>query len=578
MKARISIFVLFLLCTLLLVSCGNSDTTPPAETTSPETTVPLADLEIVKNGVANYTIIRGEKADSGAIDAASQLRKMIQQYTGVSPEMSTDWLPKGQEYDHTTKEILIGSTGYHESADALKGVPYGDFIVKAEGNKLIINAWSAEGLTRAVTKLTEKMLMGATEGNFVLPGDLQITGTVLGSVNGIPVYENRGPTSITTLLGKDIMLIFEETTAESYTNYCKSFVDMGYTLYADNAVQGNIFSTYVDDDTVINVGYYDFSKEIRLIMEPRTILPKTAEENTYEKKVTPKFALIGLGSTTEYAGGQSMVWQLSDGSFIIVDGGYPEAGHARKLYQFMREKAPDPENITVAAWIITHPHGDHHGGLVQFAPVYGKKINVEMFVGNFPTEAVRKEGGITDGWSGEYLLGKIKEFFPTTPFLTARVGQKLYIRDAEIEIFYTFDSFAPQLMTWYNTSSLVFAVNIAGQRFLVTGDASHSGCSLAFHTFGDYLKSDYVQIAHHGAGVGATTTFGVTSVYSAAAAPVILWPAADATYREYLDREQNAHAVNLPSTKEIVVAGNRIFCIELPYTVGTSGQETILKK
>jgi len=272
-----------------------------------------------------------------------------------------------------------------------------------------------------------------------------------------------------------------------------------------------------------------------------------------------------------------MVWQLSDGSFIIVDGGYPEASHARKLYQFMREKAPDPDNITVAAWIITHPHGDHHGGLVQFAPVYGKKINVEMFVGNFPTDAVRKAGGITDGWSGEYLLGKIKEFFPTTPFLTARVGQRLFIRDAEIEIFYTFDSFAPREMTWYNTSSLVFAVNIAGQRFLITGDASHSGCSLAYYTFGDYLKSDYVQIAHHGAGVGATTTFGVTSVYSAAAAPIILWPAADATYHEYLDREQNAHAVNLPSTREIVVAGNRIFCVELPYTVGTSGQDTILK-
>ena len=502
---------------------------------------------------------------------------MIKQYTGASAEMSTDWIGKGQELDHTTREILIGSTAYHESTDALKGIPYGDFVITAQGNKLVINAWSAAGLSRAVTKLTEKMLLEATEGNFVLPGDFHMTGTVMKAVNAIPVYEDRGPNSITTLLEGDLMLIFEETTADSYTKYCKSLLDMGYTLHADNAVQNNIFGTYVNDETVINIGYYNFGKEIRLILEKRSVLPKTAEENTYEVKVTPKFAFFGLGSNSEYAGGQSMIWQLSDGSFIIVDGGYQEADHARKLYMFMRENAPDPDNIVIAAWIITHPHGDHFGGLVQFSGVYAKKVTVEMFIGNFPTAAVRKEGGITDGWSGEKLMDHIKTNFPNTPFLTARVGQKIPLRDAEIEIFYTFDSFAPQLMTWYNTSSLVFAVNIAGQRFLVLGDASHSGCSLAYYTFGDYLKSDYVQIAHHGAGVGAYTTFGVTSVYSAAAAPVVLWPAADYTFEEYRANEHNAHALNLPSTREIVVAGNRTFCVELPYTVGTSGQETILK-
>ena len=577
MKTRISVFVLFLLCAILLAACGNSDTNPPAETTVPVTTEALPNLEIVKDGVANFTLIRGEQASSDITDTVVLLSKLIDEYTGAYPEMSTDWIGKGQEYDHTSREILIGNTAYSESAEALKGIPYGDYVVKAIGNKLVINAWSSEGISRAVSKLADKMMLEATEGNFTLPGDFLMTGTVMKDINAVPVYEDKGPDSVTKLLGKDIMLIFKEATTEGYTNYCKALADMGYTLHADNAVKNNIFSTYVNEEKVINVGYYDFSKEIRLILEPRTTLPKTAEENKYEAKVTPKFALVGLGSNSEYAGGQSMIWQLSDGSFIIVDGGYQEADHARKLYMFMRENAPDPDNIVIAAWIITHPHGDHFGGLVQFSGVYAKKVTVEMFVGNFPTAAVRKEGGIADGWSGELLMDHIRTNFPGTPFLTARVGQKIPLRDAEIEIFYTFDSFAPQLMTWYNTSSLVFAVNIAGQRFLVLGDASHSGCSLAFYTFGDYLKSDYVQIAHHGAGVGAYTTFGVTSVYSAAAAPVVLWPAADYTFEKYRANEHNAHALNLPSTKEIVVAGNRTFCIELPYTVGTSGQDTILK-
>ena len=43
------------------------------------------------------------------------------------------------------------------------------------------------------------------------------------------------------------------------------------------------------------------------------------------------------------------------------------------------------------------------------------------------------------------------------------------------------------------------------------------------------------------------------------------------------DRAASRHLIELDSTKEIFVAGDRIIRLLLPYTAGTSGQESILK-
>ena len=45
-----------------------------------------------------------------------------------------------------------------------------------------------------------------------------------------------------------------------------------------------------------------------------------------------------------------------------------------------------------------------------------------------------------------------------------------------------------------------------------------------------------------------------------------------------MQRAYSAHLVNLESTKEIFVAGSRVIRLMLPYTVGTSGYESILKQ
>jgi len=133
------------------------------------------------------------------------------------------------------------------------------------------------------------------------------------------------------------------------------------------------------------------------------------------------------------------------------------------------------------------------------------------------------------------------------------------------------------VLDYFNTSSLVFSVELGGQRFLVTGDASNAALKITTQMYGDYLKSDFVQVAHHGGSTGSTGTEAVSKTYTLAASPVVLWPTGLEYYPKRLSSPQNATIHELASTKEIFVAGSREVRFTLPYTVGTSGLESILK-
>ena len=164
--------------------------------------------------------------------------------------------------------------------------------------------------------------------------------------------------------------------------------------------------------------------------------------------------------------------------------------------------------------------------------------------------------------------------------IQAHVGQEYYFADARVEVLYTIDSFVPGSLSYFNTTSLVVHLDLGGQRFLVLGDASNEAAGVLYSICGDYLKSDFVQIAHHGGQTGPSENApfsNLTRVYSSAAAPVALWPAIARAINSYGVLPRNTAWMNLPTTKEIFMAGDRQVVLPLPYTYGTSGLESILK-
>ncbi len=577
--------LLALILALLLVGCNLPPQTPPdiSTTDTPSTTAPAAQgLAIVTDGVANYRIIRGEKATDKITDEVIRVRKMIGDATGATPEIATDWVKKGSEHDHAALEILVGPTTYSESTEALEGLPYGDYIIAQVGNKLVINAWSAESLQDACNSFRNLIRDYRENDDLVLPANLRITGTGNKLINQLPDFESGMVSTIYDAGNNTWLLIFEDTTPDAYSSYLQKLASTGYTLYAENDITDNHFATYINDEYTVNAGYYAYEKAIRLTVEPRNALPPRAEDISYENKVQPSVTQFGLAypgrdGETIAANGQGQAFQLSDGSFIIVDGGLKRDVDAKQIYEYLYANAPDPNQITIAAWIITHAHGDHTGAYEIFTRDYASKVNLELLICNFPSQKAKVESGQEDAApSGDRIPSSISSY-PGAKIIKAHVGQEYFLRDAKVEILYTLESFVPAEFDQYNTCSLVFKVALAGQTFLMLGDATQDACRITYSMYGDYLKSDFVQTAHHGFGVGSSVYTGVTSVYTAAAAPVVLWPCADHAFDTMNDRAASRHLIELDSTKEIFVAGNRITRLMLPYTVGTSGQESILK-
>ncbi|MBQ8396603.1 MAG: MBL fold metallo-hydrolase [Clostridia bacterium] len=585
MLKRSTALLIALLAVMLLTACGGSaaqtdTTTDLTSADTPETTAPAEELAIIENGAANYRIIRHEEASSAAVKAATRVRELIGQETGVYPDLSTDWHRKDADLDHTTLEILVGATDYTESASALAGILYGDYIVTRVDNKLVINAWCDAGLEAAVTALGRELFNRAEAGSFTLPADIRLTGTKVDIVNALPVYDGGNVRAIYDAGNQNQVLIVDDTTPDEYAAYRRAIETAGYTLYTENAIADNRFATYVSDQYVINAGYYAYETASRIIIEPRTTLPALEDENKYESKIQPSFAMLGLEHDSNgvlVQNGLCFIFQLADGSYIVVDGGFPRQRDAKAIYDYLYAHAPDPNDITVAGWFITHAHSDHYAAYNLFSQTYADKVKVEYVIGNFPSDTARIEGGLgTEGSVGPQIEQNVARF-EGAQFIKAHTGYQFFMRDARIEVLYTLESYAPGVLSYFNTTSLIFTVEIAGQKFNILGDASNDACNIAYKMYGDTLKSDFVQTAHHGYTTGSTAYGGVTAVYSASAAPVVLWPVGEKDYAGMSSRAYDAHLQELAATKEIFVAGSREVRFMLPYAAGTSGYASILK-
>lgn len=584
MKRFLALLSALLLSALLLTSFAGSFAfaAEPTQTESRQTVTQteLKDMAIVSGGVANYTVVRSENASSRTVTTVAQLIKRIENYTGTRPKQATDWHKEGTSLDSDSLEILVGHTAHPESAEALKGVGYGDYIVKQVGRKLVINAWSDAALEKALTSLYSVIKKQAVYGELILSGDLLITGTVAPIANQLPFYPHGNTTFVADTGIENYLVLVESTDVEAYDAYTEILVEEGFSLYTEREVNGNKFATYTDKNYAIHANYIAYSHEVRLIIEKKTVLPALEEEETAKAAAAPRFAMLGL--EYEYndvllQNGMSFIWQIPDGSFIIMDGGVTRHRDSKALYDFMYAYAPDKNNITVSAWIITHAHEDHHGTFVNFCQgPYISKVKIKQVIANLGNAETMEVTGSISGGNSQALIDVIEKH-AENGYVKAHTGQIFHFGDASVDILYTYESILPKQITASNTYSLICAVEVGGQRFLMPGDATNDALTVAYKMYGKTLESDFMQITHHGASLGSNKQNGAAQVYTLSKAPVVLWPAGQGAYEAYRSLSRNLHAIKAKATKELFVAGSRNVILQLPYTPGTSGQESILK-
>ena len=195
-------------------------------------------------------------------------------------------------------------------------------------------------------------------------------------------------------------------------------------------------------------------------------------------------------------------WQAAGMSYLIVneaheyaviDGGR-ELSDADELYRLMSEDCGRDE-VRVRYWFVTHPHVDHYGALRELSESAELKsrIRVEKVIFSIP-------GTFRVCVADLEILRSIPEKLGAG-FVEPFAGDVFEFGDVVFEI----------LMTWrdvdgpYDPNELSTVLSVVGRRkkAMFTGDAYRPGlAALAkrLREAGDTsrLKSDIVQVAHHG--------------------------------------------------------------------------------
>ena len=347
----------------------------------------------------------------------------------------------------------------------------------------------------------------------------------------------------------DRVLVLEHATPELFATYAAHLTAEGFTCHHNYEYSDNLFGMYYNEDYVVSfyyapksIGKYtepdqdwyahgpdtertenmnkiqgehgvtveDTYNVMRIVVEERSKvdLPATAAENavSYERDPSIKNSISQVLPYNNYSSyGMEYVVQLSDGSFIIIDGGKNATNSsnsaetdAKLLYDYLYSMKPDSHTKPkIAAWILTHRHDDHVELFQGFMSNkdYKDKFELEQVILNFAR-------GTTPYPTEHRYEAFTSRYVPAgTKVVVAHTGYKFYIRNAEVTILYSMDDFAPNNHTgiFANNESIAFDMVIDGeQRIMFTGEIFVPGSRALVNMYGEDLKSDVLQMSHHG--------------------------------------------------------------------------------
>ena len=305
---------------------------------------------------------------------------------------------------------------------------------------------------------------------------------------------------------------------------CKDYLERlaadGFELRESSLLGGNLYYFLTGNGVSTYVSFLRDAAELRVYAEPAGF--SVAPKKSFGKagNGTVKLFQIPADTTgTRQNGGMAYALQLSDGNFVMIDGGYYTDTEADGIYKVLRDNTPEGRKPHIYAWFMTHMHGDHYGGMIRFAEKYAADCELDgYYFSSFLVQGTSCWLGMSDKF---YVLRDMwAENERPEVYSKLHTGMDFDFAGVSVKVVCTQEDVYPNSFIDANDTSTVLRIDVGEQRVLMLGDCRDNECiamQKAFEKNGE-LKCDIVQYSHHGY-EGATKEF-----YEVVDASVILFP------------------------------------------------------
>ena len=246
---------------------------------------------------------------------------------------------------------------------------------------------------------------------------------------------------------------------------------------------------------------------------------------------------VTISQIKTLSNGLGFVVQLSDGSFIIVDGGRASGSggdHAQHvtLYNTMKSlNGGSEKNIVIRAWVLTHAHGDHVEAFQDFSATYASKVTLENIF--YASTANTYYAGFEEDVAS----------FAGVNLVSVHTGMRFAFKDILIDFLYAPSELYKNFTTDdFNNSSLIFSFKhiLSGYSMTFLADAGDDACNRLVDIYGSTgaIYTDMIQVSHHGYEDAPISVYEALGV-SAGVVDYLWFPANQSLYEQAYSNAYN---------------------------------------
>ena len=524
-------------------------------------------LNLYAGGEFRYKVIVQASASAKVREAANTLATRVSNLVGKTVKAETDASVAAVAGAY---EICIGNTNREVSTAMYSELSNSfEYRLGVRDTYISVASKNDECLINAVTLLADDLsaaLFGNYCGSPAIAKDYAKQGALVEELVGFPDLGAGSSKGVLEIGDGEYVMYYVNVMERHYTAYVDTLKSKGCEVKQTYTLGGNKYTLMENDAYSVYVAYLNREGSLRVIFGKPDV-PQPAPASPTEANVCEpalwQLEIDCIGGAAN--GGMSYVIQLTDGTFVVIDGGYRTDAEANNLYNLLKANTVGGGEPVISAWLITHLHLDHWGCLEKFSQTYADKVEVKAFYYNFPGVQMG-DINTTVKNNVEKLMRRFKN---ATLYSELHSGMNFSVVDAKFTVICTFEDVFPLEIDNGNDTTTVFKVEVGGQSIMFLGDAYFNESTTMFKQIdAAVMKSDIVQISHHGYEGCSRALYEVIDAHT------VLWPmpivGADQSkvFKTWFNNSSQANTYfrESASVKKIIVSGAGTEKLTLPYT------------